>query len=80
MRALRLILLLLALAATGLWVIGYLYINALGCAFVTNAPAGGCRIDMPWQQRGEDLVLFVLVPGAVVLGIWVLVYLLWRGR
>ena len=80
MRALRLILLLLALAATGLWVIGYLYINALGCAFVTNAPAGSCRIDMPCQQRGEDLFLFVLVPGAVVLGLWVLVYALWRGR
>ena len=74
----RVFLFLLAVACTGLWVFGYVYLHALACAFVTGS--GGCSVDMPWEQSGEDLIYLVLIPGAIVLGLWVLFFLSMRRR
>jgi hypothetical protein len=67
----HILLFLLALVATGFWALGYVYIHAMACAFMTNLPPGGCPVDWPWEQRGEDLIYLVLIPGAVVTGFWV---------
>ncbi len=61
----------------GLWVFGYMYVSAMACAFSTS---GKCRAKMPWQMSGEDLQLFVLVPGAIFLALIFGTVLLWRKR
>lgn len=70
----RIFLFLLALACTGLWIAAYVYLHALGCAYVTSSAPGACGIDMPWELRGEDLVILVLIPGAIVGGLWLLFF------
>ncbi|MEM0988379.1 MAG: methionine synthase [Pseudomonadota bacterium] len=69
----RLFLLLLALLCTALWVVAYVYLSLLACAFVIN-PSNSCGVDMPWVHRGEDLAILVIVPGAIVALIWALFF------
>ena len=77
----RIFLFLLAFACTGLWIAGYAYLSLLGCAYVTGAQASSCWVDMPWDLRSEDLVYLVLIPGAIVAGLWFLFFrALRRGR
>ena len=78
MRVLRVILFVVAIIVTGLWIAAYIYVGALGCAFVTNS--SGCRIEMPWELRGEDLVIFVLIPCAIVAALWALAFFTGRRR
>ncbi|KJS44299.1 MAG: methionine synthase [Roseovarius sp. BRH_c41] len=61
---LRLMFLVAALLALLAWALGYIWISGLACAF--GAPSGACSIPMPWTLRGEDLMILVLMPGAVV--------------
>lgn len=63
-RAIRAVCLGLAAVAACAWVGGYLYINALACAFGSTSP---CRVRMPWRLTGDDLSLLVLFPGATIL-------------
>jgi hypothetical protein len=69
---------LVALGCLGLvaWAAGYLYIAALACAF--GGQAGSCPIPLPWTLRGEDLMLLVLLPAAVVAVAFALAW--WLGR
>lgn len=61
---------------TGLWAAGYAYVHRLACAFSTP---GGCALKRPWDQRGMDLALLVVIPGAVVLALWLAAWALRRG-
>lgn len=70
---LRLIFLIAALLALLAWALGYIWISGLACAF--GSPSGGCSIPMPWALRGEDLMILVLMPGAVVAVLLGLAYL-----
>ena len=70
----RLVLFVLAAAITGLWIYAYIYFGMMGCAYVTGNSVGDCGPDMPWQLRGEDLWIFVLIPGAIVLALWALAF------
>lgn len=73
-RAIRAIFLGLAALASLVWIGGYLYINGLACAFGNISP---CRIRMPWRMTGEDMVLLVLIPAAIVL---ILLFLAWLSH
>ncbi len=62
-------------ALTGIvWIGGYVYISALACAF---GSASTCRIRMPWRMTGEDLLLLVLIPAAIVL---ILLFVAWLAH
>lgn len=63
-RAIRAIFLGLAALVGLVWIGGYLYINGLACAFGNTSP---CRMRMPWRLTGEDMVLLVIIPAAIVL-------------
>lgn len=63
-RVIRAIFLGLAALAGIVWIGGYVYVNALACAF---GSASTCRIRMPWRLTGEDLLLLVLIPAAITL-------------
>lgn len=65
----------LAALASIAWVGGYLYVGALSCAFGST---GACRISMPWHLTGEDLVLLVLLPGALVCILFAIAWLAHR--
>lgn len=62
-RAIRAIFLGLAALVSLAWIGGYLYINGLACAFANISP---CRIRMPWRMTGEDMLLLVIIPAAIV--------------
>lgn len=62
----------------GLWALGYMYTMAMACAF--GNPSGNCSPPLPWQMHGEDLQFFVLVPGAIFLGLLGVTILLWRSK
>ena len=51
------------LAAIG-WGVFYLYIQELACAF--GSPGGDCRIQPPWELRGEDVMIMLVMPGMLV--------------
>ncbi|MGX0976433.1 hypothetical protein ACSSVY_002149 [Roseovarius sp. MBR-51] len=70
---LRLILRGAAVLALLAWGIGYVWISGLACAF--GSLSGTCSIPMPWSLRGEDLMILVLMPGAVVAALIGLAYL-----
>lgn len=65
MRVLSWVFYALAAAAVLFWLWFYLYIQGLACAF--GSVSGSCRTRWPWQLGGEDLVLLVVFPLAVVL-------------
>lgn len=50
--------------AIGLWVLWYANVSALACAF--GNLNGTCKVDMPWELRGEDLMLLVIVPALLL--------------
>jgi len=64
-RALFIALLLLGLAALGLWVYGYLYLHGLACGFESSG-SETCRINAPWTLRGEDATILLIIPGLIV--------------
>lgn len=63
-----------AFLALLVWVLGYLWISGLARAF--GSPSGKCSLPLPWTLRGEDLMILVLLPGAVVAGLFALA---WRS-
>lgn len=65
-RAIRMIFPGLAALACLVWIGGYLYVSGLACAVGNAIP---CPTRMPWQLRGEDLVIMALIPGALVLAL-----------
>lgn len=67
---LRLIFFVAAFLALLAWVLGYLWISGLACAF--GSPSGNCSVPMPWTLHGEDLMILVLLPGALVAGLFAL--------
>jgi len=73
-RAIRTIFLGLAVLAGLVWIGGYVYINALACAF---SSASSCRIRMPWHMTGEDLLLLVIIPAAITL---ILLFFAWLAH
>jgi len=72
---LRLFLKLLGTVALIAWGAFYWWIHEMACAFSTS---GGCRIHWPWQLNGEDFVILVLAPGALVVALFGLAA--WLGR
>ena len=46
----------------------YVWLHAMACAF--GAPNGGCRVNWPWQLRGDDLLLLVILPGIVTMALF----------
>lgn len=59
----RLFQILTVLAALG-WGVFYFYIQGLACAF--GSPSGHCRIKAPWELRGEDVMIMLVMPGMLV--------------
>lgn len=62
----------LAVIAACVWGIGYLWMTAMACAFTTS---GDCSIKLPWQMRGEDLIILVIAPAMIVGALLLLGYL-----
>ena len=62
----------LAAIAVVLWGIGYLWVSAMACAY---ANASDCSIKMPWDMRGEDLMMLVIVPAMIVGSLLLLGYM-----
>lgn len=77
-RVMAIVMTVLTVGFGGLWVLGYMYITAMACAFVTSS--AGCSVKMPWNLTGEDLQVLVLIPGAVFLVLLVVTILLWRSK
>lgn len=52
----------------GLAVLAYVWMQGMGCAFVTS---GECHLRLPWQMGAEDRRIFVYFPLglAAVLGL-----------
>jgi hypothetical protein len=48
------------------WAFAYMYIHGLACAY-GNPNSTTCRIDLPWQLGGEDLLFLIVYPGIVFL-------------
>ena len=61
-----------------LWVIGYIYIMGLACAF--SGPNATCRTKAPWELNGEDFQFLVLIPGTITFGLFLIAFLLRRGE
>lgn len=72
MRVLSTVLFALALLVVLLGVAANVWLQGMGCAFVTS---GACTLRWPWEMNAEDVRLFVLPPlGLAVLlalGGWV---------
>ncbi|WP_254700168.1 methionine synthase [Roseovarius sp. EC-SD190] len=69
-KMMRRIFLAAALLALVAWIAGYIWISGLACAF--GSPNGRCVFPMPWDMRGEDLMILVLFPAALVATLLVL--------
>lgn len=67
-RALRIVLFTLAGLFAAAWAYGYVYIAGLACAF-GNVNAQSCEMPMPWELRGDDLQVMLLLPGAFFLAL-----------
>lgn len=67
-RALRYIFFALAGLFAAAWAFGYLYISGLACAF-SGPNVRSCTMPKPWNLRGDDLLLMVLIPGSVLLAL-----------
>jgi hypothetical protein len=76
-RVLRTLFLVLGVCATLAWGVFYVWIMGLACGF--SSPNGNCRTRMPWELHGEDLVLLVLVPGALTLGLFAMAWVCHRA-
>lgn len=80
MRSLSLALFGLALLAAIAGVVMNLYANGMACAFVTGTTAGqGCAWRLPWQMRGEDLLILVVLPFGLAAALAVAGILVRRG-
>lgn len=57
------------MVAVGLvcWYVFYLWIMSLNCAF--GSARGNCITIWPWELRGEDLWLLILIPGSLITGL-----------
>lgn len=75
MRALAILCSVVTFVFAGLWILGYLYISAMGCAFSHNRE---CGPPAPWSLSGEDLIFMLLMPGAIFLALLGLTLWLWR--
>lgn len=58
-----------------LWVIFYWFTSELDCAF---APRSTCGHSAPWAMRGDDFLYFVLLPGLITVGLFLIAW--WAGR
>lgn len=56
------------------WIVGYVWISGMACAF-SGPGAGSCTIPLPWQLRGEDMWLMVIAPALVLLMLGALIRL-----
>ena len=77
---LRKVLLGLGCLALAGWIGFYLWVNSLACAFSGPMGSRNCGIKPPWELRGEDLVLLVLIPGGITALIFLLAWLTGRSR
>ena len=73
-KKLRIFLNLLCIAAVGLWIFWYLFMSSLACAF--GSLNGPCKMTMPWQMNSEDLMVFIGIPGILVLLVFALTRLI----
>ncbi|SFR42005.1 hypothetical protein [Litoreibacter janthinus] len=76
-RVMAIVLTVLTVCFAGLWAYLFAYVTAMSCAFSTS---GNCSAPTPWEMRGEDLQIFVLIPGAIFIVLLVITVLLWRKR
>ena len=67
MRVLQVILWGLVVMGLLAWYVFYVWIVGMACAFSTVR--GNCTTAWPWELRGEDLWLMVLIPGGLVTGL-----------
>lgn len=67
----------LAVAGLVAWLVFYLWVQGLACAFVTS---GNCRLRWPWELGGEDMRFLVLAPGAPVAALAAAAWLFGRQR
>ncbi len=74
---LRLILMIVGVAALLGWIAFYIWASAMACAF-GSPNSNTCDFTMPWEMHGEDLTIFVLIPGGIVVVIFLAAW--WAGR
>ena len=67
MRVLQVILWGLVVMGLLAWYVFYVWIVGMACAFSTVR--GNCTTAWPWELRGEDLWLMVLIPGSLLTGL-----------
>ncbi|MEL6957569.1 MAG: methionine synthase [Pseudomonadota bacterium] len=77
MRILSVLFWILTVIVAGLWVVGYIYLVAMACAF-GSPNASSCRTPAPWELTGEDLQIMVLIPFSI-LAVCVVIAI-WTGR
>ncbi|UYV39308.1 methionine synthase [Rhodobacteraceae bacterium D3-12] len=67
-RFLRVFLFVLAALFAAAWVMGYLYVSGMACAYrpPTN---NSCNTPMPWELQGHDFEYMVLTPLAILLAL-----------
>lgn len=58
------------------WAYGYMYIQAMACAF--GSLSGSCSTKWPWQLTGSDIPGLVIVPGLIVAGLFLIAILAGR--
>lgn len=65
LRGLRILLIFLTIAGAFAWVAFYIWITALACGFGNTNPVR-CTTPAPWDLRGEDLRVLVILPGLIM--------------
>lgn len=76
-KAFRIFMLVLGFVALAAWVISYIWISSMACAF--SGPSNPrCNTPAPWELGSEDLQMMVIQPAVLIAAIFGLAW--WLGR